>query len=281
MKRTTVLVLLIAAALVASIACKKQDVAKDKAALEMLVRSDTTHFPAGTSGDSTGNLLDDTTVVFWWRGAQTHDSAPGLKVEVVGDSGWVEWSQHNYGDLFIWARTSESTAVRWVKDLVETVKLCAIFRREGQVSDTDRGWRLKRISLAAARSDSAQTVSIDSIRIAGALRNIVLRDPLASFFRLDSLISFTPAESLTITLYTNATSGRAFLHTFILVWPFYVRPEFTYQGNGIFQGTWRAQLVSGFKFAIFDLMSSTTLSTPDQPYDFNGWLLPYTVKPAD
>jgi hypothetical protein len=281
MTKTPVLVLLLAATLVVGLACKKQDIAKDKAALESLVRSDTTHFPAGTKGDSTGSLLDDTTVVFWWRGAQTHDSAPGLKVEVVGDSGWVEWSQHNYGDLFIWARTSESTAVRWVKNVVETVKLCAIFTREGQVSETDRGWRLKRVSLATGRSDSAQTVNIDSIRIAGALRNIVLRDPLESFFRLDSLVSFTPAESLTVTLYTNATNGRAFLHTFVLVWPFYLRLEFTDQSNGIFQGTWRAQLVSGFKFAIFDLITTTTLSTPDQPYDFNGWFFPYTVKPAD
>jgi hypothetical protein len=281
MKKTMVLTILFVAAFLVGTACKKQDVAKDKAALEELVRADNEHFPAGTTGDSVGNLVDDTTVVFWWRGAQTHDSAPGLAVEVVGDSGWVEWSQHNYGDVFIWAKTDSTHAERWTKDLVETVKLAAIFKREGQTSDNDRGWKLKQISLASGRSDSTHTVNIDSMRIQSSIRNYLFVDPLASFFRIDSLFSLTPGENVTITLYTNATSGRAFLHTFIAVWPFYVRPEFDYQGDGVFSGTWHAQYIQGFKFAIFDLMSTTTLSTPDQPYDFNGWLLPYTIKTAE
>jgi len=52
-------------------------------------------------------------------------------------------------------------------------------------------------------------------------------------------------------------------------------------GNGVFQGTWNAQLIPGFRFAIFDLLSRNTLLDKTAAYDFSGWLLPYAIKPAD
>lgn len=279
MRRTTALTMIVVTALLFVASCTN-NAEKDKAALKALVENDTTHFPAGTKGDSTeGSLADDTTIAFWWRGPQTHDSAPGLEVGVSGDSAWVGWSQHNYGDLIIWAKTSETTAVRWTKDLVESSRLHAVFSREGQVSDNDRGWRLKKITLAVGTSESTHSVTIDSLRIQSSLRDTLIKDPLNTFYRLDSLVTFTPGEQLTLTLYTNADGGQAFLHAF---WGLLLlRIPFQSQGDGVFTGTWNAQVIPGFRFAIFDLLGSGTIQNPTTPYNFNGWLLPYMIETAD
>lgn len=279
-----VLVMAVAVVMVVLVAaCAKQNVEKDKAAVRALVESDTTHFPNGTagSGDSTTGLYpwDDTTVGIWWRGPQTHDSVPTIDVNISGDSAWVSWQQRNYGQLFHWVRTSDTTAEKWTKTLQEKVRLNAIFIREGKQSDTDRGWRFKRLSLAFGQADPAGTVLIDSVRIQSSLRNILIKDPLNSYYQLDSLISFTPAELLTITLYTNADNGFAFLHAF---WGWlFIRVPFESMGNGVFQGTWNAQLIPGFRFAIFDVLSRNTLLNKEAAYDFAGWLLPYAIKTAD
>ncbi len=264
------------------ISCKKQDVAADKAAIMALVEKDTVHFNTGTSHDSTtgGYFALGDTQVLWWRGPQTHDTAV-LTVEVKGDSAWVNWSRQNFGQFHILVQPPDTSLLLWNKNLVETARLCAIFRREGREADTDRGWRLKKISLALASSDSANTVRIDSVRMHSSLRDLLIWDPLNTFFPVDSLFSFTPGEEVTITLYTNANEGLAFLHTFILIFPFYVRVPFDYQGSGVFQGTWHAQVVPSFRFAIFDLLHRSTIYSPDAPYDFNGWLFPYQIKTAD
>ncbi len=277
-----VAVVLMALIAIGVITCKKQDVAADRAAIIALVEKDTVHFSISTSHDSTsgGYFLAADTLVLWWRGPQTHDTAI-ITVEVVGDSAWVSWSRHNFGDFYILAKPPDTSLVLWSKRLVETVRLCAVFKKEGRDSDTDRGWRLKKISLGTGVSDSVNTVRIDSVRIRSSLREILITSPLTTLFPIDSLFSFTPGEEVTVTLYTNATEGVAFLHTFILAWPFYVRVPFNYQGDGVFQGTWRAQLVPSFRFAIFDLLSRSTIYSPDAPYDFNGWLFCYQVKTAD
>ncbi|MGQ9707258.1 MAG: hypothetical protein ACUVUR_00060 [bacterium] len=264
------------------ISCKSPDVAADRAAILTLVEKDTVHFNTSTSHDSTssGYFTAGDTQVLWWRGPQTHDTAM-ITVGVAGDSAQVTWERHNFGEFHILAKPPDTSLVLWNKNLIETARLCAIFKREGKESDSDRGWRLKKISLAMASSDSVNTVRIDSVRLHSSLRELLIVSPLTTFFPIESLFSFTPGEEVTITLYTNATEGLAFLHTFILVWPFYVRVPFNYQGDGIFQGTWHTQLVPSFRFAIFDLLHRSTIYSPDAPYDFNGWLFAYQIKTAD
>lgn len=271
--------MLAAAAFVAS--CGRNQLEKDKAAIRGLVGRDTTYFKGSTAGgqDTTYYPLDDTMLGLWWRGPQTHDSAAGLEVQVVGDSAWVGWSQHNYGQIIHWVRTSDTTAEKWVKPLQEKVRLNAVLWRPGQVSETDRGWRLRKISLVMGQSDTVNTVRIDSMKIHSQLRDILIVDPLNTYYLTDSLVSFTPGERLTLTLYTNATEGYAWLHAFWGV--LFIRVPFEDLGNGVFQGTWNAQYWPGFRFAIFDLMTRSTLLNKTAPYDFSGWLFPYLIKSAE
>jgi hypothetical protein len=281
MRRAFALTVLLVVAVTFLAACKKQqDVDKDKAAVRALVEADTTHFSSGTAGDSSENslLADDTTMGIWWRGPQTHDSAPSIAVEVVGDSAWVAWHQHNYGEIYHWVKIATDTAVKWTKPLQEAVQINGVYLRDGKDTDTDRGWKLKKISLAYGVSESVNTVRIDSLRIHSSLRDILIAGPLDTYYPVDSLVTFTPGEQLTMTLYTNATEGYAWLHAFWTV--FFVRSPFQDQGNGVYTGTWNAQLWPGFRFAIFDLMSKNTLMNETVPYDYNGWLLPYKIQTA-
>jgi len=272
--------MLVAVAFVAS--CVKPNQAeKDKTALLGVVEKESTYFAGGTKGDSSDGycLVDDTMVGLWWRGPQTHDPTPQCSVVVSGDSGWVGWSQHNYGTLIHWVMVDSVHAEKWTKVLQEAVQLNAIFRREGQVSETDRGWRLKSISLVMGRSDTVNTVRIDSLRIHTSLRDTLIVDPLNTYYAIDSFYWFTPAEQVTLTLYTNQADGYASLHAFVglILWRF----PFQNLGKGAYQGTWNAQLIQGFRFAIFDFVSRGTLLDPAAPYDFSGWLFPYLVKHAD
>jgi hypothetical protein len=161
----------------------------------------------------------------------------------------------------------------------ETAKVCAIFKRTGHTNDANRGWRLSKLSLARGQSIT-NTVRIDSLRIQTQTSNInlVISNPLTYFYNIDSLITFNAQEFVTLTLYTNATNSEAFLHTFILAWPYYVRLKFNKLGNGVFSGTWRAQTVTYPRFALFDVINHNTLYNQNSTYDFNGWFLPYNIK---
>ncbi len=252
----------------------------DEEVIESLIMSDTIWFNANTTVDSTSTSSSasrDTTIV-WWRGVQTHND-PTIEINIVGDSAWVSWQRSNYGDLYSLAKWDTLPWVLWTKQLSETAQICATFLRTGTTSDENRGWQIHSISLAYGESDSVNTVRIDSLRIESlSYPDLVIKDPLNTFYRVDSLLTFTSGESVTLTLYTNVVDGHAFLHSFILAWPYYVRLPFTNQGEGVYQGTWNAQIIAVPRFAIFDLLSNSTLYTSEDIYDFNGWLLPYTIS---
>lgn len=252
----------------------------DEEVIESLIMSDTIWFNANTTVDSTSTSSSasrDTTIV-WWRGVQTHND-PTIEINIVGDSAWVSWQRSNYGHLYSLAKWDTLPWVLWTKQLSETAQICATFLRTGTTSDENRGWQIHSISLAYGESDSVNTVRIDSLRIESlSYPDLVIDDPLNTFYRVDSLLTFTSGESVTLTLYTNVIDGHAFLHSFILAWPYYVRLPFTNQGEGVYQGTWNAQIIAVPRFAIFDVLSNSTLYTSEDIYDFNGWLLPYTIS---
>ncbi len=283
MKRIIPFFVILVSLLLPILFCKKKpDVEADREAILRAIARDTVWFNANTevdSTDTTAMVAAGDTWLIWWRGQQTH-STPVITVDVSGDSAFVSWARGNFGPLYLLIKPPDTTWLLWQKAVAETVKIKAIFTRTGSETDTiTRGWQLTKISLAWGQSDSVHTVRIDSLRIqCPSYPNLVIANPLDTFFTLGNLLTFNPAELVTLTLYTNAPQGEAFLHTFILAWPFYVRVKFNHIGNGIFSGTWRTQIIPFPRYAIFDLLNHTTLYTQNEKYDFNGWLLPYTIK---
>jgi len=275
--------LFVAALLVMAVVISQCAKETDEDAIRDLIESDTVWFNTNSEVDSASSGDRDTTVWAWWRGPQTHD-APVIDIQITGDSAWVAYSRGNFGHFYSVAEIdtlpSGSYWEVWDKDLSETAQIRATFLRTGTESDEHRGWELHSISLAEGRSDVVATVRIDSIRIMTSTEafDLVITEPLNTFFKIDSLITFQPGELVTLTLYTNVEDGHAFLHTFILAWPYYIRLPFTNMTGGVYEGSWNAQLVAVPRFAIFDLIPHSTIYTPDQPYEFHGWLLPYMIS---
>ncbi len=281
MKRAMVIALLVAGAVVVLTNCQKN---KDEQAVINAIAADTVWFNSQAKEDSAGAggsflFADTATTVIWWRGPQTH-SDPIILVDVVGDSAYVEWSRSNLGKVNVWADTGGAWTF-WQKSLVETAMINAVFRQTGDTTDPYLGWKLEKISWAWGQSDSVHTVKIDSIKIQSPTtypNGFVVADPLHTIYDLDSLVTFNTSEAVTVTLYTNVPDGNAFVHSFILIWPFYTRAPFTNVGGGVYQGTWLTQAIPFPRYAIFDLMSHSTLYSKDAAYDFQGWLIPYMLK---
>jgi hypothetical protein len=270
---------------------KKADPEADRKAVEQLVGRDSSWFNTNVKSDTNhggegtppvfeakaGSVPSADTTIWWWRGAQTFYD-PEMNVSVVGDSAYVDWARDvRTGFLNVLAKTRPDTLELWLKRVFETVRIRGIFRRTGKESDSLRGWALQKISLVTGTSDTINSIVIDSVRIRSQSNpNLVIRDPLNTFYRLDSLTRFTSGELCSLWLYTNATDDTACLHTFVGLW--YLRAGFTLLGNGVYFGAWRTQLLEFPRFVIFDVMDRRSLRTPSYGYDYNGWLFPYRIK---
>ena len=257
---------------------------KDIDAIEELVLADEVWFDAGSPEDkdtSYASTMVEADSLWWWirGGPRTHDTAD-VFVDVVGDSGYVEWSRNNYASLIVFPWISDDTIPQsWIKDLSEKTEIHGIFRRTGTASEDDRGWELEKISCAVGASNNTNTVSIDKIEIEAVDGDpkVTIEDPLNTFYDVKDLVAFNSAESVTVTLYTNSENTVVFLHTIVAIWP--IRTPFENMGGGIHQGTWRVQLLEHVpRFAIFDVMHESTLWDEDYAYDYSGVLFPYTIK---
>jgi hypothetical protein len=151
------------------------------------------------------------TLLKWWRGRQMH-SQPIISIEINGDSTFVSWTRKDSGPLYLLIKLPDTTRLFWTKVLSETVKINAIFLKTRDVSDTiTRGWQLEKIPLAWGQSNTVRTVRIDSLRIqSSSYSNLLITNPLETFFSVDSLISFSPGESVTLTFYTNTQNACAY-----------------------------------------------------------------------
>lgn len=281
MKRFVVLSLTTLAVVAIFAGCNRDTTERDKEAILGFVAADTVWFNSDTEVDSTGTstvLLADTTKgIIWLRGAQTHDQ-PVIDVKVDGDSGWVQWSRHNYGNIVVLALLGrdegEDTLVLWEKQLEETATVRGVFRKTGPDTDPYYGWTLEKISCAWGASTGG-TVLIDSIHIVSSEYDFWITDPLNTYYDLDELVTFHSGEDVTVTLYTNNGNTDAFIHSFTVLG--YVRAPFANDGSGVHSGTWKAQLIPFPRFAIFDLMAHSTLWEAEGVYDFCGVLFPYNI----
>jgi len=263
---------------------------QDYEAIKALVLSDDVWFDAGSPNDSTVNqpssapLTMATADSLWWwvRNMGTPDT-PDVFVDIVGDSGHVEWVRNNNGTLISFPYLHDTVNVAyidtWMKEFSEEASIRAIFRRTGTRRDDNHGWELEKVSCAAGNSNETNTITIDSVnvRAVDGDPDVTIVDPLNTYFDVDELTAFNSAESVTVTLYTNNENTVAFLHTIVAIWP--TRTPFENMGGGVHQGTWTVQLLQNVpRFAIFDVMHESSLWDDEYGYDYAGVLFPYTIS---
>jgi hypothetical protein len=236
------------------------------------------------SGDTADLLhhiieLDSITPVFWGRTHTDHPD-PTLIIELFDDSAHVAFEGHNVGLFQILTFDPDTGWILVDKTLEETFWIMGIFKRLGSTDETDRGWELTDITGVLGESDAFQTVEIDSFRLeTDNYPDTLIHDPL-DYIDLDEVLSFDPADEVTITVYANDSTARAFVHVFVAFWPYHIRLPLQHIGSGAFQTQWpwRVAAISGVRLMVLDLISHETLWTDENVYDFNGWLLPYVVE---
>lgn len=272
---------------IVALGCKKEEekISDEQALIEMLSESPlfdiSNHYEGGAtsdSGDTFFSIVSDSIVTVLWGREILERPDPTISIEIVGDSAYVIYEGYNRGFLDILALDPDSGWVLYKKLLSETYVIHAVFRRTGNETDQNRGWELTHISGAIGISDSVNTVGIDSIRIESlSYPDTILKDPLR-LFSVDNILTFSQGEPVTLTIYTNDGTARAFLHVFAF-FPRHIRIPFTNMGGGIYQNPhpWYTQLIPAVRLAVFDLMQYETLHDSEYPYDFCGWLFPYQI----
>jgi hypothetical protein len=292
-------------ALIIMTGCGKEgpsDIDMDESAIRSFIESDTLWFntsrhfegeatddSGGTSGDygrvphGSPGPLGEIAPLLWGRQILGHPD-PQVIIDVVGDSAYVAWEIHNTGffNIFAWDPDSGQSG-EWVfikKELNETARISAVFKRTGNHGDPYRGWDLSAISGAWGTSEPNRTVTIDSLRIQCATHpDTVFSTPLGITPILQTL-TFAPGETVTLTLYANVPDAKVFLHVFRNIWPFHIRVPFTYNNeDGSYTGTWNAEIIPAVRIAVFDCMHKNTLDDDAYQYDYNGWLFFYLVHP--
>lgn len=305
-KFMTIFLIVLVSVTLAVVGCGKKgpsEVSLDETAISDYIANDTLWFnttrhyegeatddsgnSSGSVGMGMGNIkpLGEIEPLLWGRQILGHPN-PNVTIEVNGDSAFVSWELHNTGyfNIFAWDPDSGQSG-NWVlikKELNETSKISAVFKRTGSSEDPYRGWDLYAISGAWGTSEpeEARTVNIDSIRIqCTSYPDTVFNTPFGITPILQTL-TFAPGETVTLTLYSNDPDARVFLHIFRNTWPFHIRIPFTYNNNdGSYTGTWNVELIPAVRLAVFDMMNKNTLEDDEYSYDFNGWLFFYLVHP--
>ncbi|MDD5530844.1 MAG: hypothetical protein PHX21_12575 [bacterium] len=268
--------------------------AADKVAVEDMVRASAWFQSDASQTDNTdtttqkgkGNNIIGTPL--WGRAVADTGNHLNISISVTGDSAYVEWTLDREG-LFVILGQEEvvgdsglDTIGIWppcTKSLSETSKMYGVFKRTGSRSSTNRGWTLRKISGVSGYSNIKHTVRIDSMRIqCKTYPDTVLTNPSGYLFDMENALNFAPAESITITLYTNTSNAEAYLH----LWPeWLVRIPMKNNGDGTFtnEQKWCIPFLPQItRFAWFDLIGKSTIHDTQDSYDYDGWLYPYLNK---
>jgi len=305
-KFVTVLLIMTVIGIIVFVGCGKEnpgEVETDETAIRDFVANDTLwfnttrHYEGEAKNDSGGTsggmgmgsgevgILGEIDPLLWGRQILGHPN-PQITVEVNGDSAYVAWEIHSTGYFNIYAWDPDSgQSGNWVivkKELNETARISAIFKRTGNQGDPYRGWDLYAISGAWGTSEpeAQRTVNIDSLRIQCTTYTDTVFDTPLGITPILQTLTFAPGETITLTIYSNVPDARVFLHIFRNVWPYHIRVPFTFNNsNGTYNGTWNAELVPAVRLAVFDMLNKNTLEDDEYRYDSNGWLFFYLVHP--
>lgn len=269
----------------------------DDEAIQLLIGENPSYFNIQNhygEEDTTGGKFGGRSpiITYFWYREPLPDPIIHIEIDIVGDSAFVAWTVEVNGILHLFASETfpPDSIQEYTKDFTDYGERYAIFKRVCSPSEDPqnrRGWRLVEVSGAEVTSEN-NTVQIDSVRLnCESYPDTVFTDPLVLFARED-IISLTPEEECTLTVYTDYTVGDSnyvFLHS----WRRHIehhRRRFNYIGNGVFTGVWFAPsnlsgAINVIHHCAFDMISRETLKDDTLSYNANSWLFPYKVTVSD
>lgn len=261
----------------------------DMEAIQWLIQENPAYFNTQThygEEDTTGVGSPRSPIVtyFWYRNIDPYPSI-SLDIDIFEDSAYVEWTGDFDGIFNIFAYEIYPPDII-TKDYTDFCERHAVFKRFFTPDEDPlhrRGWRLTDISGAESISQ-VNTVRVDSVRLNSvSYPNKLFTDPLA-LFDIDDIVTLTPGEECSLTVYTNSDPVNVD-YVFFHSWRQDIehhRHQFDHIGNGVFAGVWIAPsnmpgAISVVHHSAFDMISYETLEDDSLSYNSNAWLFPYQV----
>jgi len=245
------------------------------------------HYGEEDTTDGRPGVFSPIITYFWFR-ELTYDPQISINIDIVGDSAYVSWFGEFKGNLHLFSDTifPPDTLIEYTKNFTDHHNRYAIFKRLFHQEEDPmhrRGWRLVMVTGAEMTSE-INRVRIDSVRLnCTHYPDTLLTDPLA-FFEKDDIITLSPEEKCSLTVYTNSDSVNVD-HLFLHSWRRHIqhhRHEFMHIGDGIFSGVWfapsnEAGAMDVIHHSAFDMIDKETLDDTEGLYDSNAWGMPYKV----
>jgi hypothetical protein len=289
---------LLAVVLVVS-GCDESPVSVDEeqAAIQALIEENADFFTAdlfsgATEEGTTPSLGKALTAITPWRfGRQilSVDRTVDITIDDPGDgtaTADVTWNAEITGVFHV----IDDQANAWEKDFTDNAVRYATFEKLGPDTAHRRGWRLTGISGTEVLSNPA-TVGIVSVHLQSVGGVDTTYTDVASLADRESLLTFAPLDTVTVTVTTGNTDDVVLLHH-----PAYraghggrhhVRRELTNNGDGTYTGTYvtrglvwfNGMLMAPRRHFTIDVLSDGTVYDDTEPYDSNAWSIIYWVSP--
>jgi len=239
------------------------------------------------AGEYYGKETGDTTVtqgkgyagVFWYRSVDS--VSVDLKVNINGDSAWVEIERMIYGVFhrFPFDTMPAGTLVDKPKDLKDKITRYAIFRKTGKPR-RHRGWCLHKLSGAMAKSQlGGPDIKIDSVKLILKGDTITIREPF-EFTDTVNIIECQQNEEIEVYAYVSPDTVPVlvFLHS-----PGnqrHIRRRCMIISDGVFYGECKVGR-KGYGRLGVDVIWSPSLFEDDEgtyPYCSRAWIINIRCK---
>ncbi|MBN2362994.1 hypothetical protein JXL83_02555 [candidate division WOR-3 bacterium] len=179
---------------------------------------DPSHY--GTEDTISGGTFNkyDIIPIFWYRGIP-YELTKDLDIDIHGDTADVSFVFSVSGPFRIFY-TDSFYMDSVIKSYSDNVTRVARFERVGSITDPDRGWRLRGLSMTQVRS-AGSGVIIDSVLIVCQDTTFFLdRNYFEHIHRvtdsLNEIVQIRQNDSFTIVLFSSGDTACAFLH---FSWP--------------------------------------------------------------
>lgn len=231
-----------------------------------------------TISDGTFNKYD-IIPIFWYRGSP-YELTKNLDIDIYGDTADVSFVFNVSGPFHIFYADSVYID-SLIKSYSDNVTRIARFERVGPITDPNRGWRLRGLSMTQVHSTGSGVI-IDSVLIVCQDTTFFLdRNYFEHIHRvtdsLNEIVRIRQNDSFTVVLFSSGDTASAFLH---FSWTNnYKRGFLAETQHGIHRKRFALEDTSLAEIIIFtfDAIDRRTLFTDTGSYYSTGYSMPVKV----
>lgn len=275
MKKISIMII----GLMVLISCKKEKYTDEDALIE-LIKSNPIFSQRAPSGSDSAYafLMGDINPLFWGREIKNIPPS-NVKVYIIGDSAFIDYTGYDEGILHLWAWVPDSQKIKYYKkNFSDIFYIKATFKRTGSISDPHRGWKLWSVTgIHALSKDISPDFSIDSMEVKLGNKILKIRNPL-TFQKISEVETVQKYDTVGIKVFVNKDINYPYLHV--------LGPNDKHYRlfmGEISPGIYEKSIVdssdiTGFHWIVVDILGDETLGKEEGIYKTELWFYLYYKK---